>query len=89
MTIYSVMMDVPVARADVPHDPDDFGRCYRLLQLFPEWKKRLFQVAERYPVWAPMTKEWTALESLYEEALRSNSGTVLYERLQALRPSTT
>ncbi|MDT8068218.1 MAG: hypothetical protein ROO76_08635 [Terriglobia bacterium] len=87
MTIYSVVMGVPIDRADVPHDPADFGRCYRLLQLFPAWKKRLFQVAERYPVWAPMVVEWSALELLYEEALRTNSGEALYKRLQSLRNS--
>lgn len=88
MTIYSVMMGVPVDRMDVPHDPDDFGRCYRLLQLFPAWRKRLDQVTEYYPIWSRMVEEWSALELLYEEALRTNSGEALYRRLQALRSST-
>ena len=87
MSIYSVMMGVPVDQADVPHDPDDFGRCYRLLQLFPAWKARLDEVAARYPAWRSLVQEWDALESLYEDALRSDSGAVLYERLQALRCS--
>jgi len=87
MTIYSVMMGVPVDRADVPHDPDDFGRCYRLLQLFPAWKTRLDEVAARYPAWRSLVQEWDALESLYEDALRSDSGAALYARLQALRCS--
>ena len=89
MTIYSVMMGVPVDRADVPHDPDDFGRCYRLLRLFPAWRKRLDQVAERYPAWKSLVQEWSVLESLYEEALRFDSWDALYERLQALRRSAT
>lgn len=87
MTIYSVVMGVPIDRADVPHDPADFGRCYRLLQLFPAWRQRLDQVAERHPTWARMVDEWSALELLYEEALRTNSGEALYRRLQALRSS--
>ena len=24
--------------ADIPHDVADFGRCYRLLKNFPEWR---------------------------------------------------
>lgn len=88
MTIYSVMMDVPIDRADVPHDPDDFGRCYRLLQLFPAWRERLDQVAEYYPIWSRMVEEWSALELLYEEALRTNSGEAFYRRLQTLHSST-
>ena len=87
MSIYSVMMGVPVDRTDVPRDPDDFGRCYRLLQLFPAWKPRLDEVAARYPAWRSLVQEWDALESLYEDALRSDSGAALYARLQALRCS--
>lgn len=33
--------------ADIPHDPADFGRCYRLLQAIPEWRARLEEVAPR------------------------------------------
>ncbi|MGB8480705.1 MAG: hypothetical protein WCE63_18005 [Acidobacteriaceae bacterium] len=87
MTIYSVMMDLPIERADVPYDPADFGRCYRLLQLFPAWKPRLDEVAARYPAWRPLVREWSALESLYVDAFRSNSGAALYQRLKALRCS--
>ena len=37
-TIWLVMMGRRLGAndwADVPHDPDDFGRCYRLLQVMP------------------------------------------------------
>jgi hypothetical protein len=87
MTIYSAMMGVPVDRTGLPRDPDDFGRCHRLLNLFPTWKSRLGEVAARYPDWKPLVQEWDALESLYKDSLSSGDGTALYERLQVFRRS--
>lgn len=49
-----------------PSDNDDFGRCYRLLKLFPEWRSRLPEVAQRFPAWGPLVKAWTELETLWE-----------------------
>ncbi len=56
----------PLRYADVPHDPDDFGRCYRLLLLFPEYRERLPEVARRHPKWGPMIDAWDELTSMYE-----------------------
>jgi hypothetical protein len=51
---------------DTPHDPSDFGRCYRLLLRFPEWRSRLPEVAQRLPKWGPMVEAWDELTALYE-----------------------
>lgn len=51
---------------DIPHDAGDFGRCYRLLLLFPEWRQRLPEVAQRFPKWGPMVQAWQELTALYE-----------------------
>lgn len=32
---------------DTPRDPDDFGRCYRLLATMTAWRGRLPEVAKR------------------------------------------
>ena len=37
-----------LSRKSRPHDASDFGRCKRLLDLFPEWKANLGKVAEKY-----------------------------------------
>ena len=84
MTIYSAMTGRPIERADIPHDPDDFGRCYRLLQLFPAWKFRLGEVAVRYSEWEPLVREWADLELLYEEELPSRSCPKLYAKMKEL-----
>lgn len=60
-------------RYDIPHDPSDFGRCYRLLKLFPEWRLRLQEVADRFPKWGPMVAAWPRLEALYETILAAEA----------------
>lgn len=71
-------------RPDIPYDPGDFGRCYRLLQHFPEWHTRLPEVAAKYPVWGPMVKAWDELTALYEEEKQSGKAPKLYKRMKEL-----
>lgn len=71
---------------DVPYDPGDFGRCYRLLALFPEWQERMHEMAEKFPIWGPMVEAWGELTALYEEETKSKSGKApkLYTRMKEL-----
>lgn len=73
-TIWAVMMNAvhkgdacteSSVTFDVPHDVDDFGRCYRLLALFPEWRERIKEVGKVFPMWIPYIREWGKLEKLY------------------------
>ena len=48
-----------------PHDPDDFGRCYRLLARIPAWRGRIGEMAQ-YPVWRHLAAAWGELEALWE-----------------------
>lgn len=88
VTIWSVLMNVrsPYNRFDPPRDPSDFGRCYRLLEQFPDWKPRLPKVADRFPFWGPYIREWDSLTAMYDAGLASDSGHAekLYLRLQEL-----
>lgn len=70
-TIWAVMMNaVPDqphwTQFGVPHDGSDFGRCYRLLQLIPEWRAKLDLVAARFKLWGPLVLAWDVLTALYE-----------------------
>jgi len=69
---------------DVPRDPSDFGRCYLLLLAFPEWRGRLVDVAERYPVWWPYVDRWNELCALYEQGLAGRDFTALRKALKQL-----
>ena len=75
--IWAVMMGCvtpPVMRTP-PQDPSDFGRCYRLLKLIPEWKLRLGEVEEAMPRWRPYIREWERLQKMYVMAIHSGAKT--------------
>ena len=69
---------------DVPHDPDDFGRCHRLLQAFPWMRAKLQSVANCVPKWGPMVREWDRLTALYEEELPTGEAPKLYALMKQL-----
>jgi hypothetical protein len=86
LTIFAVLNNQVVNNHyDVPHDPDDFGRCYRLLKLFPSWRPRLPEVAARFPEWGPLIQEWSEIERLYEEELPLHTMPKCYALIQRLR----
>jgi len=85
-TIWSVMTGYPIQRADAPWDPADFGRCYRLLESFPEWRGRLGEVADEHHAWIPFVKHWALMEDLWREESPSGSCPELWEMMKALRP---
>lgn len=71
-TIWAVMMGVVKEKRqcddmnyDVPHDPSDFERCWKLLVQIPEWKARLQEVADIFPKWIPFIREWKKLTEMY------------------------
>lgn len=72
-----------------PHDPDDFGRCYRLLALIPAWRARVGEMAQ-YPGWAGLAREWDALTALYESEIDTSKprhrgmAPKLYDRMRTL-----
>lgn len=69
---------------DIPRDPADFGRCFRLLQLFPEWRSGIARMGEIFPKWKPMANHWDELEKLYNEERPSGTCPRLCERMREL-----
>jgi hypothetical protein len=59
--IWAVMMGMKPDWDSHPHDGDDLGRCLRLLDLIPEWKLRLGEMAVVYPYWAALVEHWDEL----------------------------
>ena len=47
-----------------PWDPSDLGRCLRLLELFPEWKPRIREMARYSPQWAALVARWDELAEM-------------------------
>ncbi len=69
-----------------PRYPSDFGRCYRLLQLIPEWQVRLIEVSQSYPNWMPLIRDWLILADMYEVALQNRRpvGPAFYTTMREL-----
>lgn len=69
-TIWAVMMNAVMDNRKntwdygVPHDPDDLKRCVNMLTLIPEWRPRLQEVANAFPIWTPFVREWDKLEKM-------------------------
>lgn len=87
-TMWCVMMHVSFSRLapcgpSDPMDPADFGRCYRLLKLFPEWRVRIGEMA-MVDGWRGLAGAWGELEALYEEELPSGEAPKLYRRMKEL-----
>lgn len=86
-TIWHTMTGAPAAgfhSSSPPLDPADFGRCHRLLALFPEWRSRLAEVAEAHCGWGPMVREWSEMERLYVRDLPTDRCDELYALMRKL-----
>lgn len=64
---------------DIPYDWSDFKRCVELLKHAPELTPYLHLVAETYPQWIPIIREWDALMVSYKNPDK------LYKHLSSLR----
>lgn len=86
LTIYSAITGKTSLHRtfDIPHDPDDFGRCYRLLKLFPLWREKLSETIKLCRKWKPFVAAWDELTLLYEEELTSMKAPKLYKRMKEL-----
>lgn len=68
-----------------PGDPADFGRCYRLLLLAPEWRARMPEMAS-VRGWEKLAPAWEELTALFEEERTRKDGNApkLYDRIKEL-----
>lgn len=66
-TIWRHMRGLPLLEVHHPWDPSDFGRCYRLLAIAPEWRARMPEMATHGKVWSALASAWNELTALYEE----------------------
>jgi hypothetical protein len=55
-----------------PYDPDDFKRCYKLLQVIPEWKIELHKLKQLSKEWSNLVDNWDKLTEMYEENVITN-----------------
>lgn len=73
---------------DHPYDPDDFKRCYKLLQAIPEWKFQLQKLKPLSTAWSNLVDNWDKLTEMYERNEKENwknyKKVGMYEFMQTL-----
>lgn len=55
---------------NTPSDPDDFGRCYKLLKAVPQWRLRLIELSVLSTGWKNLVENWDVLEKMYEQNVK-------------------
>lgn len=71
-TMWSCFMDQKDYPINHPYDPDDFKRCYKLLQSIPEWNGEMHKLKDLSTAWSNLVDNWDELESMYERNVREN-----------------
>lgn len=83
--IWKMMMASATSdRHSHPSDPSDFGRCYRLLKLIPEWREQIDKMAAVSPYWAALVERWANIEALYEEEKSGASAPKTYALMRSI-----
>lgn len=71
-----------------PHDPDDFKRCYKLLEIIPEWKESFHLMKDVSPIWNRLVENWDTLTNMYErnvkEEWKNHKEVGMYELMEQL-----
>lgn len=81
-TMWLKFMGQPVGYPNHPHDPDDFSRCYKLLEAVPEWKEKIPKLKELSPQWSNLADNWVKLTQMYES--KADNGHEMYDFMQVL-----
>ena len=72
-TMWNCFMGTPNGFAiNHPYDPDDFSRCYKLLEAVPEWKLELHKLKPLSKAWSNLVDNWDELTRMYERNVQED-----------------
>lgn len=74
---------IPIVKRHHPADPDDFRRCYLLLETVPEWKAKLHLMKPVSPVWSNLVDNWDKLTEMIKELMAGKKND-MYEFMKSL-----
>lgn len=87
-SMFAVLSGQKPKQVSYPYDPDDFKRCYKLLQAVPEWKSQLFKMRQFSKQWDSLVTNWDKLTEMYEQNEREDwknyKSVGMYEFMQTL-----
>lgn len=67
-----------------PTDPSDFYKCLKLLEAVPEYKNRMYEMAEVSEQWKSLITHWGELEELLQEEIITGRAPKLYNRMKEI-----
>lgn len=71
-TMFNCLIGHKDFEVNYPHDPDDFSRCYKLLEAIPEWKSELYKLKSLSKIWSDLVDNWDKLTEMYKENCKTN-----------------
>lgn len=71
-TMWNCFMGSKNFVVNYPYDPDDFKRCYKLLNTVPEWKTRMHELKSLCPQWNNLVNNWDKLTEMFEKNVRED-----------------
>lgn|SRR3990167_119534 len=71
-TMYNCLIGNTYFKINHPYDPDDFSRCYKLLETVPEWKLELHKLKPLSKEWNNLIENWDKLTKMYELNVKEN-----------------
>jgi hypothetical protein len=66
-TMWLCFMGQKIENVSYPYDPDDFSRCYALLQVVPEWRERILELGKLSKQWKTLSENWNKLTEMFEQ----------------------
>lgn len=67
---------------DIPGDWSDFNRCMELVSTVDIVNKNIHKVAEVYPMWKPIIREWDVLVKKWKQ--KDDKNNPFYKHLESL-----
>jgi len=87
-TMYNFFMGKKNFSINHPYDPDDFKRCYKLLEAVPEWKCEIKRLGVLSKAWKNLAENWDKLTAMYERNVKDKWNNYkevgMYEFMQTL-----
>lgn len=83
-TMFQVISGKEIRKSATHHplDPDDFSRCFKLLDTLPEWKGELYKMKSVSESWSALVDNWSKLNEMYLDMMVTKKDNGMYDYMQ-------
>lgn len=83
-TMWNCLMGNKNFEINHPYDPDDFSRCWKLLEAVPEWETELHKLKQLSKAWSNLVDNWDKLNEYFIDMQKVKKANGMYEFMQTL-----